>query len=1074
VTAADDGIAFGVLGPLEARRPLGPVRLPGARQRVVLAALLLRLNGVVSIDDLIDGLWPDRSPVTARDQVLTVVSTLRRLLGDTERPVSERLIETRSPGYLLRLEPGQVDAHRFETLVRDADQAAQAGRLPQAVTTLRDALALWRGPAFADVSAPFATIAAQRLAELRISAVERLVEVEMQLGRHSDLVPELTRLVAEHPLREGLRGQLMVALHAVGRKAEALETYRAGRQLMVGELGVEPGAELQRIERAVLADDDVQTPAGGAARRHRAAPAPTGIGNPAQLPPDVTDFTGRGDEVDGICVRLTGRSDRATSADDTPAGREARSTGMFSANGAPVATALPVVVINGKAGVGKSALATRVGHLVRTSFPDGQLHVGLRGTQPRPRDPAEALVQLIVALGAPRALIPNDLEERVRLYRTLTAHRRVLVVLDDAGEAAQVRPLLPGGAGCAVVVTGRVALTDLAGAYHVPLDVLPGDEALALLTAVVGPDRVAAETSAAERIIDLCGRLPLAVRIAGAKLAVRRHWSLEKLAERLADQRRRLDELRVGDLEVRASLELSFRALDPDAGVAARHLALLDAPSFTAWAAAAVLGVPVSAAEDLIDRLVERQILEYAGRVAGQSRYRFHDLIRLCLRERGELHDPEPVRLAVVVHGLRAWLAYGLVAMRGLPAKQFPGLEHAIPDDLELDPAAWAAAATDPLGWYEAESDAVLAGVQQAFDLGLDELCTALVHVVGPFLEMRGLMSGWARATELAVRAAHRAGDPRLEALAALYRSRAEEAHAVHRAVESAQVALELFERLGDDSGTAHALNRLSYLYGHQGQLVSARHAAERALDMAGQVGSVWCRARALHHLGVIEREHSRIAESERHLVDAVRLYELCECPSSQADAMKALARTCLAGGHIERATRLLSLALSFYRQQRDPVRESLAMTRLAEAYEAGGRSADAIASAQQALAVATAAGHCAGAGAALSALARLHQGAGRLAEAEDCLGQALMAWRDNGDRWTGTVQLGLGDVRELRGDHEGAVAAWREASLLLHAVAHPSAEEADARLAAHLPVDSAPRLGSGGATGHAGTPPAN
>jgi DNA-binding SARP family transcriptional activator/tetratricopeptide (TPR) repeat protein len=1037
-------VAFGILGPLEVLSASGPVALPAARLRVVLAALLLRANMVVAVDDIIDSLWPQRAPATAREQVLTVVSALRRVLGDTERPAETRLLVTRNPGYLLRIAPRQLDAQRFEELLRTAERELTTGRVAQAAATLRDALALWRGRALADVPGPLAVVAAQRLEELRLSAMEKLVDVEFRLGRHRDLVPQLTRLVAEHPLRERLRGQLMLALDAAGRRAEALEVYRAGRRLMVTELGLEPGAELRSIERAILADadtNDADTNAEDTVEREASGDtdgsagaldvAATSSGRtafppacPAHLPPDVTDFTGRGGEIEDICRRLAGQS------------------------GQSMGTAVPVVAISGQPGVGKSALANRVGHLVRAGFPDGQLHVTLRGTQERPEDPAKALVRMIAALGPPTAMIPEDLDERTRLYRTLTAERRVLVVLDDAATAAQVRPLLPGGPGCGVIVTSRGGLADLAGAHHVRLDVLLGDEALALLAATAGPQRVAAEPEAAQRLLELCGRLPLAVRIAGAKLASRPHWSLGKLAERLADQHRRLDELRVGDLEVRASLELSFRGLDPEADAAARRLALLDAPDFPAWVAACVLATPVAAAEDLIDRLMERQILQYAGPDGtGYPRFRFHDLIQLYLRERARAHDAEPVRQSAVTAGLQAWLRYGLVAMRHLPDKQFPGLEREVPAAAPLDPTIRAMAVTDPLGWYEAESDALLAAVRQAYDWELDELCTGLAHVVSPYLEMRTPVDVWRSVTDLASRAADRAADTRLRALAALHCSRADEHHAIYSAAGHAKDALALFERLDDDLGTAHALNRLTYLNGYLGRVTDAQATAERALALADQVGSQWCRARALQHLGTIAWEYGRLDESERHLTEAISLYGECGGPSSQAHAMKALGRVYVSGGDAPGAIRQLTAALSVYRELRNPIGEVLALADLTKAHQANGQAAEAAADAEEALTLAASIDTPFTMATALSAVALVHQGAGRLAAAADCLTRAVDGFRYNSERWAAKALLALGDIRQAQGDHAAAHAAWQEASRTLHATTHPIAADADARL---------------------------
>ncbi|MCW3841977.1 tetratricopeptide repeat protein [Micromonospora yasonensis] len=1042
--------AFSVLGPLEVRGRSGRIPLPGARQRIVVAALLLRRNRVVSVDELIDGLWPESPPATAREQVLTVVSSLRRLFGDAGRPDAGRLVVTRSPGYLLRIEDEQLDLARVEQLLRDADQDGLPPKVRAAA--MRAALALWRGPELTDVPSPFAVAEAHRLAELRLATVEKLVDLEFALNRHAELVPELTRLVAEHPLRERLRGQLMTALDAVGRTAEALEVYRTGRRRIADELGIEPGAELRRLERSILAGtdhrpDDARHPVPSALagrapgepgpEPHRAAEVarpPAAVAPPAQLPADVSDFTGRVADLEAVCRRLTS----AGSAVDT--------------------TAVPVVIVSGIPGVGKSALAIHVGHRLRARFPDGQLYVGLGGTHDRPQQSAEVLGRVLVALGAHRAAIPEDVEERILLYRSVTAERRVLVVLDDAASAAQVRPLVPGGSGCAVLVTSRSDLADVEGGYHLSLDVLPDEDALALLRATVGAERVAAEPAVAARLVELCGWLPLAVRIVGARLASRPYWSLRRLADRLADQHR-LDELHHGDLEVRASLELSFRGLDPHADAAAQLLALLAAPSFPTWAAGAVLRRPVAVAEALIDQLAQHRIVEYAGRdAAGQDRYRFHDLVRLLLRERAEARMDEASRRTAVVAGLNAWLGYALSAMRGLPDKQFPGLEPAITGTALLDPTVGSAAATDPVSWYEAESEALLAGVRQAYDLGLDELCGALTHVLGPFLEMRGTVDAWRSINALAEAAAERAGDGRMTALAMLYRSRADEYRALPDAARCAETAADLFAALDDDCGQAHALNRLTYLQGYLGHLPQARESAERALVLAERVGSLWCTARARQHLGAIEREHGRLREAEQQLRRALDLYTACDSRSSQADVMNGLARVYHDAGRIADAIELLTTTLSIFRELRDPYGEVITLYRFAGLYLSAGRDAEAVVAAEQALAIAQAMRYATGTVEALTVLASARRRAGRLAAAADLLTSAISVGRNEGERWLGKTLLMLGDVREEQGDHDGALAAWREAADLLHGVAHPSARDADSRLAAWFPLPAPAR----------------
>ncbi|MEO3746489.1 BTAD domain-containing putative transcriptional regulator [Plantactinospora sp. B5E13] len=624
--ASDDGaggttVAFRILGPLEIQGRASPVTPPGARQRVVLATLLLRANTVVPMEKIIHQVWPHHVPPTAREQVPIVVAGLRRLLRDAGTPRATEVLLTRRPGYLIRLAPAQLDAHRFESLLGEADRALAVDRREDAIGLLESALSLWRGHPLTGVPSGQASIEAQRLTELRLRAMEKLFDAQLASGRHRQLVPRLSQLVAAHPLRERLRGQLMIALHAVGRRAEALETYRVGRRLTVAELGLEPGTELRRIEQALLADTVVHsiaevndtspvTTTREPAARHRTAlpsawpvpPPPALPAQPAQLPADLRDFTGRGPEIDGVRRAI----------DEAGPGT-------------------PLVAVTGPPGVGKSVLATHLGHLLRDRFPDGQLHVALHGGGPG--EIARSLASLVASFGVPPATIPADIAEQVRMFRAVTAGRRVLVVVDDAADPGDGWLFHPGGPGCAVLVTSRFRPPGSAGVRHVPIDAPPADEALALLARIVGPDRVAAESQAAARIVDCCGRLPLAVRIAGARLATRPHWSLTTLARRLAPARRRLDELRVEDLDVRATLESAVRCLPPRVELLARRLAQRGGPDVSSRAAAAVLGSSVETAEELLDPLVRHHVLVPAHDAAS-TRYRLPTLTRLYLRER--------------------------------------------------------------------------------------------------------------------------------------------------------------------------------------------------------------------------------------------------------------------------------------------------------------------------------------------------------------------------------------------------------------------------------------------------------
>ncbi|MGH3622994.1 MAG: BTAD domain-containing putative transcriptional regulator, partial [Sciscionella sp.] len=489
----------------------------GPKQRTLLAALLLHAGHVVAVSQLLDMLWGDDPPKTATTQVQGLVSQLRRALTPDCGGYSPLL--TRHPGYLLEVAPGELDINVFDEQVAQARADAAAGRLAKAADELRAALRVWRGPALGGIDAEeIVQVEVPRLRERYLAVLEERIEADLKLGRHADLVGECQALVAEYPFQERLRYQLMLALYRSGRQAEALEVFRQGRQILGDELGLEPGQGLRQLEQAVLLAD----PSLDLAPTVPMAAASNQVPVPAQLPADIADFTGRAKQVSEICDLLAAEQ------------RDARNS-----------AAIVLAAVSGKPGVGKTTLAVHCAHLLREEFPDGQLYVNLRGANAQPLAPAEVLERFLRALGLDGGAIPEDEQARGELYRSRLAGRRMLVVLDNAEREAQVRPLLPGTAGSAVLVTSRVRLAGLPGVRQLELDILEPEQAVELLGRLVGPERVAADPTVAERIAELCGHLPLALRVAGAKLTARPHWSLARLLGRLADERHRLDELSV-------------------------------------------------------------------------------------------------------------------------------------------------------------------------------------------------------------------------------------------------------------------------------------------------------------------------------------------------------------------------------------------------------------------------------------------------------------------------------------------------------------------------------------------------
>lgn len=720
------GVDIRVLGPVEVTVAGRAASLGGRRSQQVLAALLMEAGRPVSAEHLIDTVWDDCPPASARTQLSIHVSTLRRAFA--EAGCDQELIETTQNGYRLDDREVRIDLAEAERLQTEAQALSD---LEEAADRLRAALALWRGTALQDLSTRALSASAQRLAELRLTIAEQLYDVELGLGRHRQAIGELTALVAEQPLREHLRALLMTALWRSGRPAEALACYRDGRSVLVDELGIEPGRELRELEQAVLTNSAPDPLAG------------TEPVVPAELPLGVPTFTGREPQVDRI-------RDLLTAAEPRPA---------------------VIAALAGPGGIGKSELAVHVGHLVAEAFPDGQLYVDLRGSTPdvEPLESSEALARLLRSLGAADGSIPVETDEAATRFRSMTSELRLLVVLDNALDAAQVEPLIPAGQSCRTIVTSRRILSTLAGAVHEPLEVLPEADAVALLSRLVGADRVGrpdtAQHQAALDVVRLCGFLPLAISIAASRLTSRPSWTLQTLAGRLGaaqqgDTSRRLAELQTDDRGVRASFQVSYQELGVPEKRMFRLINLLEVADVGVGVAAALADVDAETAESLLESLVDVQLLE--SHVPG--RYRTHDLLRLFGRERAGAEDDEESRDSAVRRALHCYLATARTACRRLNADAAWRTEV---EPLVLDVAGVELRDRDEVyAWLDTEAGNLSAIVRQA--AGRREshpaLAAAICSAVGLGLTLRGRHRDKLRLGEL-VLAAERTGDPLPQAI---------------------------------------------------------------------------------------------------------------------------------------------------------------------------------------------------------------------------------------------------------------------------------------------------------------------
>jgi DNA-binding SARP family transcriptional activator/tetratricopeptide (TPR) repeat protein len=844
-------VYFGLLGPLrvDAGRP---IRIPAARQRVLLGALLLRCGAIVPADELAELVWDGKPPPGARTTLPSYVLRLRRVLG----PAGER-IRYRSPGYLIELQPDELDLSVFTAAHRAGRAAAEAGDWARASRQLREALALWRGEPLVDI--PCEALSrdyAGPLADQRLQAEELRIEAELRLGRHQGVTADAERLAGAHPWRERLVGQLMLALYQDGRQADALAAYQRLRDGLVRELGVDPGAELQHLHRRILAADPELTPA--------ARPSRLAVPRPAQLPADIPDFTGRQQQLDRLNPGVAGPR---------------------------------IWVITGTGGVGKTALAVHAAHRLAGQFPDGQLYLNLSGAS-TPLAPAEALARFLRDLGVDAAAVPADLDERAARYRSLVAERRLLIVLDDAADTAQVGPLLPGGVGCGVLVTSRARLADLAGAGHVDLEVLPAPTALALLREIVGADRITAEPEAATEILAACGGLPLAVRIAGVRLVSRPQWRLRDMASRLTVSCRRLDELTYGDLGVRATFQVSYAALAAE-GLASpartfRMLGLCTGQDIGLPAASALLGAPEPAVERALEVLVDAHLLESPA----PNRYRFHDLVRAYAAERAV---PRAERRTAITR-LVTWYAQ---AASAADAVLMPSRRRVVPDRLPgLPRLPVFGSMAEAADWCEAEHANLVAAALLAADAGLSRLGWQLPTALWSYFHLRGRMDDWLRTHRSALASAQSAGDRAAEAIVrnnlAIGLIRVQR---LAEAAEQLEAALEIRQAAGDRTGSAATLSNLACLTMDDGRPEEALDYLYRSLAINRDLGDRPAQAYTLANLGEIFFQLSRIPEAIAHYEDALARYEEQPAVSvGMAQVAGNLAKAHAAAGDVPRA----------------------------------------------------------------------------------------------------------------------------------------------------------------------------
>ena len=988
-----------VLGSVEIWSDGTPVPSGGSKPRALLAALALDPGHAISVSRIVDVIWGVNPPATATDLVQSYVSSLRRRL-----PGGSELIETRPPGYVLRVEPDDVDHVRFQRLVTEARAETARGDAERAGELFDEALSLWRGPAFGELAQSTLAAEAVRLDEARLSALEERAAVGLALGTYETLIGELTAAVREHPAREILRRHLMVALYALDRQADALAVYREGRQFLIDEHGVEPGPVLRTAHEAILRSDPKAI---GVAVRSGIAPAGRQAGDssasprPAQLPAVAPDFTGRGRPLAEVTTGLSGAASAGT---------------------------VPVWVVSGQGGVGKSTLALRAAHDLVEDFPDGQLFAQLHGTTSTPASTDAVLARFLKALGDTPVGIPSTVEEQAERYRSLLAGRRVLVVLDDAAAETQVRPLLPGTPGCAVLVTSRNRLAGLVGARLTELDVLQDTEARELLTRIAGDDRVAAEPTALGRLVDQSARLPLAVRIIGVRLATRRHWRLTQLSDRLDDETRRLDELAAGDQQVRASFGISYGALGEDARVALRRLGALGLPTFPVW----VVGALLDAADDVVDRVVEdlldAHLLTFGGVDAcGQSRYEMHDLLRIFGAERAAAEESPEVVADAVTRVVAGWLhLVDTILVRRPPGGLSLRAQRATAVEREPRPGqahAVEAALADPGTWFATEHHSLVAAVERAAALDLGRLASDLASALSASFAVSNLFDAWMRTHNSALAAVRRTGDRQAEAM--LLTEFGQLRYKQDRLAEARTYlmqALQVFRELGDTRGEALTLAALATTNHEQGYLSEALHFFELADAMFTEFGDESSLAYSNRLSGLVHLELGNLDEAHWLVSRSLEAFRRLGSRRGEGMTLRTLSLVHRARREYQRAYDLGEQARTIFAETGDELLEAYSARSMAKALVRLGRGAETDALLDKALTTSRSLGDRWGEAMSLRTKGERDLAAGKLADAERHLRAAIRLWRAiDLPLHQARTERDLADTLEAAGDAEAA-----------------------------------------------------
>ncbi len=1013
---------FEVLGPLQviAGDSDEPDVVSAARLRSLLAVLLWRAGQPVPVDELAELVWDGAPPGGAAEATRALVMRLRRRL---DKRAAARIV-TRAPGYAIEVSGDELDALRFEALTRLAGAAVRDGRWAQAARIAADALGLWRGVPLTDIPSQLLRDRwVPHLEELRMQALGWRIEADLHEGRHEQLIPELADLIARYPLRERFHGQLMLSLYLCGRQAEALAAYQRARAVLVAELGVEPGPGLRDLHQRILSAD----PALAVTEPARPAEAEPLPGVPRELPPMVPGFTGRSAELQAL-TRLLDRSGQQASA------------------------AVVISAIGGTAGVGKTALAVHWAHQAAEGFPDGQLYVNLRGYDPGPPVPAaDALAGFLRSLGVPGQDIPPQAAERAARYRSLLAGKRMLVVLDNAGSADQVRPLLPGATACTVVVTSRGTLAGLVardGAARLDLDVLPLEDAVALLRTLIGP-RADAEPEAAAELAGQCCRLPLALRVAAELAASRPAATLSALASELTDLRTRLDLLQTdGDpsTEVRTVFSWSYRHLDTrDAGIF-RLLGLHPGPDVDPYAAAALTGATVGQASQALETLARAFLIQPAG----PGRHGLHDLLRGYARELSATLDTGDERQAALTRLFDHYLYSAATAMDTLfPAerRRRPRVPRPDTPDTPVPPLADPAAARE---WLDRQCAALIAAAGHAATHDWTGHATRLASTLSRYLWESGQFAEARTISGHALGAARHAGDRAAQATAHLEIGGVDaQQGSEQQAADHYRQALVLFRAAGDRSGEARALGSLGLTETELGLYEQAARRQHEAVVIYRDLGDRFGAARSLGNLGLAVQRQGRYQEAAGYYQQTLSLFREIGDREGEGYALARIGSVDLRLGRFPQAAGYLEQGLAVFRELGSTIGEAEILVRLGETYLGLERYEQAAGSLEQALAMAREFGLRVLEATTLNCLGQVLTETGDTGKASAHHATALRLASEGGSPLEqARAHSGLAAACQASGDSLQARHHWQEALTRYTAIGAPEAREIRAQLA--------------------------